>query len=68
MLVEGVVEIAGVAGKRGSRCVAVENAWGFEWLKAEVLARYAQHGQPIIIREGMKGTLHLPEAVEVQER
>ena len=48
--------------------VAVEDAWGFEWLKAGVLARYVQHGQKVIIGEKMRGTLHLPEAVEVQAR
>jgi hypothetical protein len=46
--------------------VAVEDAWGFEWLKAGVLARYAQHGQEVIIGERMRGVLRLPEAVEVQ--
>jgi hypothetical protein len=46
--------------------VAVDDAWGFEWLKAGVLARYIQHGQEVIIGEKMRGTLHLPEPVEVQ--
>ena len=46
--------------------VAVEDAWGFEWLKAGVLARYAQRGQQVIIGDNMRGTVHLPEAVEVQ--
>lgn len=48
--------------------VAVEDAWGFEWLQAGALARYVQHGQQVIIGENMKGTLHLPEAVEAQEK
>jgi protocatechuate 3,4-dioxygenase beta subunit len=48
--------------------VAVEDAWGSEWLKAGVLARYVQQGQTVIIGEKMRGTLHLPEAVEVQEK
>jgi hypothetical protein len=48
--------------------VAVEDAWGFDWLKAGVLARYAQHGQNVIIGELMRGTVHLPDAVEVQPR
>jgi len=29
--------------------VAVEDAWGFEWLKPGVLSRYAQHGQELTI-------------------
>lgn len=48
--------------------VAVEDAWGFEWLKAGVLARYVQHAQNVIIGEKMKGTVHLPEALEAQAR
>jgi hypothetical protein len=48
--------------------VAVEDAWGFEWLRAGVLARYVQHGQNVIIGEKMRGTVSLPEAVEAQGR
>ena len=48
--------------------VAVEDAWGFEWLKAGVLARYVQHGKSVIIGELMRGTVHLPDAVELQPR
>ena len=48
--------------------VAVEDAWGFEWLKAGVLARYVQYGKNVIIGELMRGTVHLPDAVEVQPR
>jgi hypothetical protein len=46
--------------------VAVEDAWGFEWLKAGVLARYVQHGQEVIVGEKMRGVVRLPEAVEAQ--
>jgi hypothetical protein len=46
--------------------VAVEDAWGFEWAQPGVLARYVQHGQEVIVGEQMRGTLHLPEPVEVQ--
>ena len=48
--------------------VAVEDAWGFDWMKAGVLARYIQHGQQVIISEKMHSTLHLPDPVEVQPR
>jgi hypothetical protein len=48
--------------------VAVEDAWGFDWMNAGVLARYVQHGQTVTIGEGMKATMHLREAVEVQAR
>jgi 5-hydroxyisourate hydrolase-like protein (transthyretin family) len=48
--------------------VAVEDAWGFDWLKSGVLARYAQHSQTVVINESMRGTIRLPDAVEVQPR
>jgi hypothetical protein len=48
--------------------VAVEDAWGFEWLQPGVLARYVQHGQNLTIGELMRGTVHLPDPVEVQPR
>ena len=46
--------------------VAVEDAWGFEWLQPGVLARYVQHGQNLTVGPLMRGTVHLPEPVEVQ--
>lgn len=48
--------------------VAVEDAWGFDWLKPEVLAKYVLHGQKITISENMKGIVHLPETLEIQAR
>jgi uncharacterized protein (DUF2141 family) len=48
--------------------VAVEDAWGFEWLKPGVLSRYAEHGQPLDIGPLMQRTVHLPDPVEVQPR
>ena len=48
--------------------VAIEDAWGFDWLKAEALARYVQHGQKITIGENTKRILHLPETLEIQAR
>ena len=46
--------------------VAVEDAWGLEWLQANVLARYVQHGKNVTVNEMMHGTFHLPDPVEVQ--
>jgi len=46
--------------------VAVEDAWGLDWLQPSVLARYVQHGQNISVGDFMNGTLHLPEPIEVQ--
>jgi hypothetical protein len=48
--------------------VAAEDAWGFDWLQAGVLARYVQHGQNVNVGELLRGTVHLPEPVEVQPR
>jgi len=48
--------------------VAVEDAWGMEWMQPGVLSRYAQHGQELTIGPLMRGTVHLPDAVEVQAK
>lgn len=48
--------------------VAVEDAWGFEWMKPGVLARYISHGQTVIVGELMRGSVKLPDAEEVQPR
>jgi 5-hydroxyisourate hydrolase-like protein (transthyretin family) len=48
--------------------VAVEDAWGSDWMKPEVLGRYLKHGQAVTVADGMRGVMRLPEAVEVQER
>ena len=52
----------------GYTIVAVEDAWGFEWLQPSVLSRYVQHGQNVTIGELMQGSVHLPEPIEVQPR
>jgi hypothetical protein len=46
--------------------VAIEDAWGLDWLQPSVLARYVQHGQNISIGDFMTGTIHLPNPIEVQ--
>jgi hypothetical protein len=46
--------------------VAVEDAWGLDWMQPSVLARYVRHGQNISVGDFMNGTLHLPEPIEVQ--
>jgi len=48
--------------------VAVEDAWGFEWLQPGVLTRYVQHGQRLTISNLMRGSVRLPDPVEVQTR
>jgi hypothetical protein len=46
--------------------VAVEDAWGLEWLQPSALARYVQNGKNVTVDEMMHGTFHLPDPVEVQ--
>jgi len=46
--------------------IAVEDAWGFQWLQPDVLNRYLQHGQNLTIGELMTNTVHLPDPIEVQ--
>jgi len=48
--------------------IAVEDAWGFAWMKQGVLEKYLEHGQNLTIGEMMNGTVVLPDAVEVQPR
>jgi hypothetical protein len=46
--------------------IAVEDAWGFQWMQPDVLNRYLQHGQNLTIGELMTNSVHLPDPVEVQ--
>ena len=48
--------------------IAVEDAWGFAWMKEGVLEKYLAKGQELTIGLMMNGTVVLPEAVEAQVR
>ncbi len=48
--------------------IAVENGWGLDWVRPEVLARYSPHGQALTVEDGSRRAIHLPDAVEVQPR
>lgn len=48
--------------------IAVEDAWGFAWMKDGVLEKYLPHGQQVNIGVMMDRKVVLPEAVEVQAR
>ena len=48
--------------------VAIEDAWGFDWSKPALLARYAAHGQAVTIGELMQGAVTLADPVQVQPR
>jgi hypothetical protein len=46
--------------------IAVEDGWGFAWLKEGVLEKYLGKGQQVNVGLMMNGTVTLPEAVEAQ--
>lgn len=46
--------------------IAVQNAWGLDWMKPGVLARYVQQGQPVQVSEKQHGLLRLPDPIQVQ--
>jgi len=48
--------------------VAIEDAWDFDWSQPSAWARYAKNGQPVTISENKQGTIHLPDAIQVQQR
>lgn len=48
--------------------VAIDDAWGFDWSKPTLLAKYAEHGQAVTVGELMQGAVKLLDAVEVQAR
>ncbi len=48
--------------------IAVEDGWGFAWMKEGVLEKYLAHGQELTIGEWMSRTVVLPEALEAQAK
>jgi uncharacterized surface anchored protein len=48
--------------------LAIEDGWDLEWVKPGVIEPYLKRGQELTIGELMRGTVHLPEPVEVQPR
>ncbi len=48
--------------------IAVEDGWGFAWMKEGVLEKYLAKGQELTIGEWMERTVVLPEALEAQAR
>jgi hypothetical protein len=64
-----------MAGASNSRTCHQENirwkgrdAWGSDWMKPEVLARYMHHGEIVTVEDGVRGVMRLPQPVEVQNR
>ena len=48
--------------------IAVEDGWGFAWLKDGVLEKYLAKGQQVIVGVMMNNKVVLPEALEAQGR
>lgn len=47
--------------------VAIFNGWDLDWASPAVMRAYSQHGKTITVGDG-KGSIELPDAVEVQAR
>lgn len=47
--------------------VAIDNGWGLEWAKREVMARYLAHGMKVDVPANAK-TMELPDGLAVQDR
>jgi hypothetical protein len=48
--------------------IAVEDGWGFAWMKEGVLEKYLARGQELTIGEWMERTVVLPEALEAEAK
>jgi hypothetical protein len=48
--------------------VAIENGWDLDWSRPGVIAHYAEHGKTVTVPGGTQGSMHVPDAVEVQPR
>ena len=48
--------------------IAIEDGWNVDWSRPAVLARYTPRGQKLTIDQQTKGSVTLPEPVEVQPR
>jgi hypothetical protein len=47
--------------------VAIDNGWDLEWASPSVIRAYSQHAKTIRVGDS-QGSIHLPDAVEVQAR
>jgi hypothetical protein len=64
---DGTFMVGGILPGRYT-LIAVEDAWGFAWMKPGVLEKYLSRGQELTIGELMNGRVTLPDPVEAQER
>jgi hypothetical protein len=47
--------------------VAIEDGWGLDWSRPEVIAGYAKHGRAVVVSKNSK-SVQVKEAVEVQPK
>ena len=48
--------------------VAIENGWDLDWASPGAIAHYGKHAQTVTVSDRTHGSMHLPDAVEVQPR
>jgi hypothetical protein len=48
--------------------VAIENGWDLDWASPGAIAHYGKHAQIVTVSDRTHGSMHLPDAVEVQPR
>lgn len=48
--------------------IAIENGWDLDWSQPAVLMQYAKHGQPLKVSPQAHGSVHVPDAVEIQPK
>jgi hypothetical protein len=48
--------------------LAIENGWDLDWSRPAVIMQYTKHGQPVRVGPQAKGSVHVPEPVEIQSK
>jgi hypothetical protein len=48
--------------------LAIENGWDLDWSQPAVIMQYAKHGQLVKVGFQAKGSVHVPEPVEIQSK
>jgi hypothetical protein len=48
--------------------IAIENGWDLDWSQPAVLMQYTKHGQALKVDVQAHGSVHVPDAVEIQPK
>ena len=48
--------------------LAIDDGWDLDWAKPAVIARYAEHGQNIVVTDQMRHEMQLPDPLEIQTK